>query len=556
MDNALTISVVVETPHQPAWITDLIGRLDAHKSMRVIPVVLCPGDQPVSAPGKTRSWACELACHKILRFIDTPKYQQNPWDTSTIDHEHIVTDDAQNSSQRLQAHAAIMQADVILNLTSASLPATLTSGSKAPIWCAHAETLKARVENALLLHAPLFWLHLWSESAATGHVDVIASHALPRQSYSLRDLERAAFSSLPAVFESRLNWLANGAELEHQESGNLADMAFCASQEYQQAKSQALREADNHYLPTYRSDPATLYRAIAVAIRQTIERVVSHVWYEQWQLAIFTGHGKNKSLLSDLLNTPVEQYTELKSSEKTWWADPHLFEHKGKTWVFFEEMSINSSRGHVSVASLNAQGEVGDVIRVLEDEKHLSYPYVFAQGSDVYMLPETASQRRVSLYRAKDFPHTWHPPKVILEDVDLADSTLHFSDNRWWMFTNSQSAKCVDERDELRLYYADQPEGPWTAHPMNPVVTGVDRARMAGPLLRDGSLLYRVSQYGAYRYGYGVNMNRIDRLDINHYQETIVGRILPTSGTRWLGCHSIGHLNGITVLDRVKRRKR
>ena len=91
---------------------------------------------------------------------------------------------------------------------------------------------------------------------------------------------------------------------------------------------------------------------------------------------------------------------------------------------------------------------------------------------------------------------------------------------------------------------------------MNPVVSGVDRARMAGSVIRRGDCLYRPSQYGAVRYGYGINLHRIDILNTETYAEVIIGRLLPESGGTWLGCHSITHANGTTVLDRVSRHRR
>ena len=79
---------------------------------------------------------------------------------------------------------------------------------------------------------------------------------------------------------------------------------------------------------------------------------------------------------------------------------------------------------------------------------------------------------------------------------------------------------------------------------------------MAGGVFVDGAHRYRPSQYGARRYGYGINLARIDVLTPADYRETPVRRLLPAPGSRWLGCHSLSSAGPLSVLDRVTRRRR
>ena len=307
-------------------------------------------------------------------------------------------------------------------------------------------------------------------------------------------------------------------------------------------------------------------------LQQNLVRVRQRFFYEQWQLAY-----RNRALdslpakppgmtsntdergdtrISLLCEPGLADYSNIDMPDRTWWADPHLFRHGDSNYVFFEEMDIDVRRCHLSVARLTYDGQAADVATILDTGTHLSYPFVFGIGDEVYLIPETASQRVVQLFRATDFPTAWTHVKDLLVGVDLADTTVHFDGRRYWLFSNSRSHGTVDERDQLNLFHADELTGEWQAHPLNPVVTGVDRARMAGAFIRDGEVLYRVSQYGAKRYGYGINLYRVDRLDETGYAETIVGRIRPTAGAPWLGCHSLSHLHGVTVLDRVIFRRR
>jgi len=79
---------------------------------------------------------------------------------------------------------------------------------------------------------------------------------------------------------------------------------------------------------------------------------------------------------------------------------------------------------------------------------------------------------------------------------------------------------------------------------------------MAGAIIEEDGCFYRPSQYGAYRYGFGINLNRIDVLTPFAYRESAVWRILPDADTTWKGCHSFAHSAHFSMIDRVRFRRR
>ncbi|MGQ7843211.1 glucosamine inositolphosphorylceramide transferase family protein [Granulosicoccus sp. 3-233] len=594
MQRILSVIAIIDTPTPEGWINQLIDRLEARDKVQLNIVVQEPAGQPVDASdslsesathgdnasgGSMRgfrpasgSWPGRLASRLLHQRIDRPRFSANPWLRETL---HAST-----STQVLNAEncgTLLADCDVVLKLTGTKLPDPLWPPASVPVWDAHLETLGARTEDSLLQRESLNWVHLWSHSRGDGSHTVqtrrIASHALPRQSFSLTDLSRAAWFCLPALIDSRLNWLAHDSDpVSTEYSGSLPMAGRTIDPEVRAAHSRAEELQRRAYHPPARSGLHRLALALALWWSQSVERVRHHFWYEQWQLAfrndgpdaLFHSAGtettaerlENSNRLDALANGRVGDFVTIDSPERVWWADPHLYRHEDDLYVFFEEMALDADYGHLSVARLTDEGRVESVAKVLDEGHHLSYPFVFNDDKEIYMIPETASMQSVQLYRAQHFPEQWVKVKDLLCNVNLADSTVHFDGERWWMFTNGMSHRSVDERDELHLYHADNVTGPWQAHPMNPVVTGVDRARMAGSIIRDGSGLYRPSQFGALRYGHGINLHRIDRLDLQSYSETTVGRLLPEAGSPWLGCHSTSYLDGVTVVDRVTRRRR
>ena len=86
------------------------------------------------------------------------------------------------------------------------------------------------------------------------------------------------------------------------------------------------------------------------------------------------------------------------------YADPFLIERDGKTFIFLEDLRYSEGRALISCCELDADGTPGPVFEVLRRPYHLSYPFLFEENGEIYMIPETKSNRTVELYRATKFP--------------------------------------------------------------------------------------------------------------------------------------------------------
>lgn len=209
------------------------------------------------------------------------------------------------------------------------------------------------------------------------------------------------------------------------------------------------------------------------------------------------------------------------------YADPILFEHQGRHHLFCEEMLPGANQAVISHTELTLDGRVAEPpVEVLRAPHHLSYPFVFAHGDDVFMIPETSAQQRVELYRAVEFPRQWRREQILLDGVIASDATVLERDGGLWMFVGV-SAPGATLLDELHLYTAAGPAGPWLAHPRNPIVSDVRCARPAGAIQRWGTRLIRPGQDGSRRYGGAISFRQIDELSLTGYDEHEVARIEP-----------------------------
>lgn len=157
------------------------------------------------------------------------------------------------------------------------------------------------------------------------------------------------------------------------------------------------------------------------------------------------------------------------------------------------------------------------------------------------MIPETGETKTIRLYKADNFPFEWTLTHTLLTGKKFKDTTLFRHQNVWWMQTDtSENAR----HDQLRLYYAEELTGPWTEHPVSPLVDGDPlKARPAGRVVAHDNKLIRFTQECYPDYGLGVSAYHITNLTKTDYAEIRISdsTIIHGSGNGWnrSGMHHI-----------------
>lgn len=281
-----------------------------------------------------------------------------------------------------------------------------------------------------------------------------------------------------------------------------------------------------------------LLKLSALAAARAVEKFSS---LDQWILAYRLDRGEFKYLIP-----PVDHF----------WADPFQIKVDGKHYIFFEDYVNDAGRAHISIVEVDRSGIVSGPTEVLKLDCHLSYPFIFEWQGDYYMIPETGERNVVELYRAHSFPFEWKLEKTLLEARSPLDATLVEVAGMWWMFVNIQEEGVAVNWDELHLYCAESPLGPWKPHARNPVVSNVLSARPAGRLFWSKDVLYRPSQDSSLRYGYATTISKVTELSATTYAETEVLKILPDWDTDIIGIHTLNLTDEMTVIDCLMKRKR
>jgi hypothetical protein len=284
-----------------------------------------------------------------------------------------------------------------------------------------------------------------------------------------------------------------------------------------------------------------LFRSIKIGF-------LKKIFFEQW------------ILLFDLQNDfsySFSRYKKIIPPKDRLYADPHLICKGGKYYIFFEEKLFETGKGHISLIVMDEQGNYGKPIKVIDNRHHLSYPFVFKWKDQYFMIPESSENKTIPLYKCVHFPEKWKFQKNLMENVVAADTTLYYYDRKWWLFTNIKENEGSTNWDELFLFYAESPfSESWKAHPINPIISDVRKARPAGKIFHYNGKIYRPSQNSSRRYGYGLKINLIVKLSEFEYEEIEIRSIEPNWDKHINGVHSFSKERNLTVIDGKFKRPR
>jgi len=196
---------------------------------------------------------------------------------------------------------------------------------------------------------------------------------------------------------------------------------------------------------------------------------------------------------------------------------------------------------------IGRDGATGTPYPAITEPHHLSYPFVFRWQDSDYMLVESASEQCLKLYRAVDFPTGWQFDRFLFEDIRAYDATVFEYGSKWYLFANVSEAG-GSSCDELFLFVADSPLGPWAPHPRNPILSDVRCSRPAGRIFWDDGKLFRPSQDCSRTYGSRIRVQQITALTPTEYEETFAYAIEPP-GNGTSGCHTLSATDELTIVD-------
>lgn len=249
------------------------------------------------------------------------------------------------------------------------------------------------------------------------------------------------------------------------------------------------------------------------------------------------------------LDLPLFRGNTIKNRSGTFLADPFVIQQGGSVFCLAEEFFYAEGKGKISAYKLFDSGYKYLGV-VLEEEFHLSFPFLIRHNGSIYMIPETFESEQIRLYRAEEFPYRWKLEAVLIDNVRAVDSVVIQNDGMWFLLTNMCSAEIDDFNSELHIYYSnDLFSGNWTPFRKNPVILDSKKARNGG-LFSIGDKTYRVNQVqGLNHYGKSFDINEIQKISIDEYREREIAKVTPDFFAGLKSTHHFHTCDGYTVFD-------
>lgn len=292
-----------------------------------------------------------------------------------------------------------------------------------------------------------------------------------------------------------------------------------------------------------RRPAAYVARGLAESIAKEIYRICCYAphWHIGWRFNTGAGVWKTGDLSGpswNILGDPGHRF----------YADPFPITWQGRTFVFFEDLDHRVGKGVISAIEFGDSGPIGEVVQVLEEPWHLSYPFLIEDGGELWMIPESSTNGDVALYKCVRFPDKWERHATLLSGLELADVTitqhngLHYLFGAWRDGTGGYS-------DSLAIYYADRLLGPWLPHASNPVL--IDRAstRPAGNFVTINDKLWRPVQNCTDGYGAALALAEVVELSPTAFKQIVRHSLRP--GPAWPGrkLHTLNRCRQLEVID-------
>lgn len=285
-------------------------------------------------------------------------------------------------------------------------------------------------------------------------------------------------------------------------------------------------------------------------LRKLSNGINSIFYFNQWILLF-------KFSSSNSISTSFFRFKKITPPKDRFWADPFIIIRNEKYYIFIEELLYSNNKGYIALIIMNKDGSYSKPVKVLEKDYHLSYPYLIEDSGELYMIPETKENNTIELYKCIDFPLKWELEKILINDINAVDATILVKDNIYWLFANVVRNEGASSLDELFLFSSDKlVSDSWIPHPQNPIVSDVKSSRPAGKFFTYGNKLYRPSQNGSKRYGYGMKINEVIELNRKKYEEKIVDDIYPDWDKKLIATHTINSVDNLTIIDALMKRRK
>lgn len=165
-------------------------------------------------------------------------------------------------------------------------------------------------------------------------------------------------------------------------------------------------------------------------MKQNVRNFITELWY----LAIRKGNA------GDILSDTSRKFHVLPLELGNWAADPFVFVHDGKIYIFAELYDYRLIRGTIGYTIYHPEtGKIDKWKKAIVEDYHLSFPHIYEENGEIYIIPESYQADALTRYRAVKFPDVWEKT-VLYSGMELVDTALFHEGSKTFGYTLQQYA--------------------------------------------------------------------------------------------------------------------
>ena len=284
-----------------------------------------------------------------------------------------------------------------------------------------------------------------------------------------------------------------------------------------------------------------------IGLKRTLKKATAYD--EVYAVGIRKYHSSD----NDRIDTSAS-FSVLPEQRDMWMADPLIFTHEGKDWLFVETFSKRTHRGSISVIDLNNNTNAYAPVPVIEEPYHMSFPMIFTWSNEYYMIPETSENHSVNIYKCEDFPYKWSLAHSFSTDKLIVDSVITEKHENSISLLASESSAGNPLLVRFIRYTISNINGAWEIRfePNESADFTLDQRNGGTPLhMKNNSRCYITQTSTAVDYGVSVSVSDIENNHVSPIQ-TLDSHTVKISGIKAsdiIGIHTYSHGVQYEVID-------
>ncbi len=175
-------------------------------------------------------------------------------------------------------------------------------------------------------------------------------------------------------------------------------------------------------------------------LRRILEHYHEEMNYEiMWDIMIYDKTNPQKMIIAQ------------EKLDRYWGADPFLIKHEGIQYLFYERYDRKTKKGVIAYRIVNSDYSLGKTHIAIEEDYHLSFPFIFEHNGNLFIIPESSSANCIQIYKAERFPEKWSLYKVIASEFPAVDTIVLNNDYSKVVLHTSVGDSCSVENYILTL---------------------------------------------------------------------------------------------------------